>query len=156
MKEISTTIHTVKLSVNNDYIGNDGNLDEKKAEEKVAAVRDAIKDMTAIELWQKIVESEIGDSNSDVLCGHLMDTILGFKETVEDGKWENEECYTEVSDDCVIDDEEVRYINAWKTDDGGVTITSACVVIDGIPYYRNCEAMTSPKVAEAVARYEIK
>ena len=52
---------SVKLSVNNDYIGNDGSLDEKKAEEKVAAVRETIKDMTAIELWQKIVESEIGD-----------------------------------------------------------------------------------------------
>ena len=87
MKEVSTTIHTVKLSVNNDYIGNDGTLDEKKAEEKVAAVREAIKDMTAIELWQKIVESEIGDSTGDVLCGHLMDTILGFKETFDDGKW---------------------------------------------------------------------
>lgn len=36
MKEISTTMHSVKLSVNNDYIGNDGTLDEKKAEEKVA------------------------------------------------------------------------------------------------------------------------
>ena len=37
MKEITTTMHAVKLSVNNDYIGNDGTLDEKKAEEKVAA-----------------------------------------------------------------------------------------------------------------------
>ena len=155
MKEI-TTMHSVKLSVNNDYIGNDGTLDEKKAEEKVAAVREAIKDMTAIELWQKIVESEIGDSTGDVLCGHLMDTILGFKETFADRKWKNDEFYYRVSDDCVIEDEEVRYINAWKSDDGGVAITSACVVIDGIPYYRNCEAMTSPKVAEAVARYEIK
>ena len=36
MKEVSTTIHTVKLSVNNDYIGKDGTLDEKKAEEKKA------------------------------------------------------------------------------------------------------------------------
>ena len=156
MKEITTTMHSVKLSVNNDYIGNDGTLDEQKAEEKVAAVREAIKDMTAIELWQKIVESEIGDSTGDVLCGHLMDTILGFKETFDDRKWQNDECYTGLSDDCVIESEEVRYINAWKSDDGGVAITSACVVIDGIPYYRNCEAMTSPKVAEAVARYEIK
>ena len=49
MKEITTTMHAVKLSVNNDYIGNDGSLDEKKAEEKVAAVKNAIKDMTAIE-----------------------------------------------------------------------------------------------------------
>ena len=156
MNEVSTTMHAVKLSVNNDYIGNDGTLDEKKAEEKVATVREAIKDMTAIELWQKIVESEIGDSTGDVLCGHLMDTILGFKETFADRKWKNDECYFGVSDDCVIEDEEVRYINARKSDDGGVAITSACVVIDGIPYYRNCEAMTSPKVAEAVARYEIK
>ena len=62
MKEISTTMHSVKLSVNNDYIGNDGTLDEKKAEEKIAAVRETIKDMTAIELWQKIVESEVGDA----------------------------------------------------------------------------------------------
>ena len=38
MKKITTTMHAVKLSVNNDYIGNDGTLDEKKAEEKVAAV----------------------------------------------------------------------------------------------------------------------
>ena len=45
MKEISTTMHSVKLSVNNDYIGNDGTLDDKKAEEKVAAVREAIKDV---------------------------------------------------------------------------------------------------------------
>ena len=36
MKELSTTMHSVKLSVNNDYIGNAGSLDEKKAEEKVA------------------------------------------------------------------------------------------------------------------------
>ena len=104
MKEI-TTMRSVKLSVNNDYIGNDGALDEKKAEEKVAAVREAIKDMTAIELWQKIVESEIGDSIGDVLCGHLMDTILGFKETFDDGKWKNDECYSGVSDDCVIESE---------------------------------------------------
>ena len=155
MNEVST-MHAVKLSVNNDYFGNDGTLDEKKAEEKVSAVRDVIKDMTAIELWQKIVESETGDSIGDVLCGHLMDTILVFKETFADRKWQNDECYYRVSVDCVIEDEEVRYINAWKSDDGGVSITSACVVIDGIPYYRNCEAMTSPKVAEAVARYEIK
>ena len=156
MKEVSTTIHTVKLSVNNDYIGNDGTLDENKAEEKVAAVRDAIKDMTAIELWQKIVESEIGDSTGDVLCGHLMDTILGFKETFDDGKWQNDECYTEVSDDYVAENAEVRYIDAWKSDDAEVVGISACVAINGIPYYRNCEAMASPKVAEAVARYEIK
>ena len=156
MKEISTTIHTVKLSVNNDYIGKDGTLDEKKAEEKVAAVKDAIKDMTAIELWQKIVESEIGDSNGDVLCGHLMDTILGFKETFDDGKWQNDECYTEVSDDYVAENAELRYIDAWKSDDYEVLGISACVVINGIPYYRNCEAMASPKVAEAVARDEIK
>ena len=45
MNEITTTMHSVKLSVNNDYIGNDGTLDEKKAEEKVAAVREAIKDV---------------------------------------------------------------------------------------------------------------
>ena len=77
MNKIST-IHTVKLSVNNDM---------KKTEEKLAAVKDVIKDMTAIELWQKIVESESGDSTGDVLCGHLMDTILGFKETFDDGKW---------------------------------------------------------------------
>ena len=32
---------------------------------------------------------------------------------------------------------------------------SACVIINDIPYYRNCETMISPKVAEAVARYEI-
>ena len=156
MKEVSTTIHTVKLSVNNDYIGNDGTLDENKAEEKVAAVRDAIKDMTAIELWQKIVESEIGDSTGDVLCGHLMDTILGFKETFDDGKWQNDECYSEVRDDYVDERAEVQYIDAWKSDDDEVVGISACVVINGIPYYRNCEAMASPKVAEAVARYEIK
>ena len=156
MNEITTTMHSVKLSVNNDYIGNDGTLDEKKAEEKVAAVRDAIKDMTAIELWQKIVESEIGDSTGDVLCGHLMDTILGFKETFDDGKWQNDECYTEVSDDYVAENAEVRYIDAWKSDDDEVPGISACVIINGIPYYRNCEAMTSPKVAEVVARYDIK
>ena len=156
MKEMSTTMHAVKLSVNNDYIGNDGTLDEKKAEEKVAAVRETIKDMTAIELWQKIVESEIGDAAGDVLCGHLMDTILGFKETFADRKWENDECYSEVRDNYVDDSAKVQYIDAWKTDncdEGGI---SACVVINGIPYYRNCEAMTSPKVAEAAARYEIK
>ena len=45
MNEITTTMHSVKLSVNNDYIGKDGTLDEKKAEEKVAAVREAIKDI---------------------------------------------------------------------------------------------------------------
>ena len=156
MKEITTTMHAVKLSVNNDYIGNDGTLDEKKAEEKIAAVRETIKDMTAIELWQKIVESEIGDSTGDVLCGHLMDTILGFKETFDDGKWQNDECYTEVRDDYVTEDAEVRYIDAWKTDNYESPGLSACVIINGIPYYSNCEAMTSPKVAEAVARYEIK
>lgn len=156
MKEITTTMHAVKLSVNNDYIGNDGSLDEKKAEEKVAAVRETIKDMTAIELWQKIVESEIGDSTGDVLCGHLMDTILGFKETFDDGKWQNDECYTEVRDDYVAENAEVRYIDAWKTDNYESPGLSACVIINGIPYYSNCEAMTSPKVAEAVARYEIK
>lgn len=43
-----------------------------------------------------------------------------------------------------------------KTDNYESPGLSACVVINGIPYYRNCEAMTSPKVAEAVARYEIK
>ena len=156
MNEITTTMHSVKLSVNNDYIGNDGSLDEKKAEEKVAAVREAIKDMSAIELWQKIVESEIGDSTGDVLCGHLMDTILGFKETFDDGKWQNDECYTEVSDDYVAENAEVRYIDAWKTDNYESPGLSVCVIINGIPYYSNCEAMTSPKVAEAVARYEIK
>ena len=156
MKEITTTMHSVKLSVNNDYIGNDGSLDEKKAEEKVAAVRDAIKDMTAIELWQKIVESEIGDSTGDVLCGHLMDTILGFKETFDDGKWQNDECYTEVRDDYVAENADVRYIDAWKSDNYESPGLSACVIINGILYYHNCEAMTSPKVAEAVARYEIK
>ena len=149
-------MHSVKLSVNNDYIGNDGTLDEKKAEEKVAAVREAIKDMTAIELWQKIVESEIGDSTGDVLCGHLMDTILGFKETFDDGKWQNDECYTEVRDDYVSESAEVRYIDAWKTDNYESPGLIACVIINGIPYYSNCEAMTSLKVAEAVARYEIK
>ena len=112
--------------------------------------------MTAIELWQKIVESEIGDSTGDVLCGHLMDTILGFKETFDDRKWENDECYTDVSDDYVAENAEVRYIDAWKSDDDEVPGISACVIINGIPYYRNCEAMASPKVAEAVARYEIK
>ena len=156
MKDITTTMHSVKLSVNNDYIGNDGTLDEKKAEEKVAAVREAIKDMTAIELWQKIVESEVGDSTGDVLCGHLMDTILGFKETFDDGKWQNDECYTEVRDDYVAENAEVRYIDAWKTDNYESPGLSACVIINGIPYYSNCEAMTSLKVAEAVARYEIK
>ena len=156
MKEITTTMHAVKLSVNNDYIGNDGTLDEKKAEEKIAAVREAIKDMSAIELWQQIVESEIGDSTGDVLCGHLMDTILGFKETFDDRKWENDECYTEVRDDYVSESAEVRYIDAWKTDNYESPGLIACVIINGIPYYSNCEAMTSPKVAEAVARYEIK
>ena len=156
MKEISTTMHSVKLSVINDYIGNDGTLDEKKAEEKIAAVRETIKDMTAIELWQKIVESEIGDSIGDVLCGHLMDTILGFKETFDDGKWQNDECYTEVRDDYVAENAKVQYIDAWKTDNYESPGLSACVVINGIPYYRNCEAMASPKVAEAVARYENK
>ena len=156
MNEVSTTMHSVKLSVNNDYIGNDGTLDEKKAEEKVAAVREAIKDMTAIELWQKIVESEIGDSTGDVLCGHLMDTILAFKETFDDGKWENDECYSEVRDNYVDERAKVQYIDAWKSDDDEVGGISACVIINGIPYYRNCEAMASPKVAEAVARYKIK
>ena len=156
MNEITTTMHSVKLSVNNDYIGNDGTLDEKQAEEKVAAVREAIKDMTAIELWQKIVESEIGDSTGDVLCGHLMDTILGFKETFADRKWQNDECYTEVRDDYVSESAEVRYIDAWKTDNYESPGLIACVIINGIPYYRNCEAMSSPKVADAVARYEIK
>ena len=146
MKKI-TTLHTVKLSVNND---------KKNVEENVAAVKEVIKDMTAIELWQKIVESEIGDSTGDVLCGHLMDTILGFKETFDAGKWQNDECYTEVSDDYVAENAEVRYIDAWKSDDDEVAGISACVIINGIPYYRNCEAITSPKVAEAVARYEIK
>ena len=146
MKKI-TTLHTVKLSVNND---------KKNVEENVAAVKEVIKDMTAIELWQKIVESESGDSTGDVLCGHLMDTILGFKETFADRKWENDECYTEVRDDYVAENAEVRYIDAWKTDNYESPGLSACVIINGIPYYSNCEAMTSPKVAEAVARYEIK
>ena len=146
MKKI-TTLHTVKLSVNND---------KKNVEENVAAVKEVIKDMTAIELWQKIVESEIGDSTGDVLCGHLMDTILGFKETFDDRKWENDECYSEVRDDYVDERAEVQYIDAWKSDDDEVAGISACVIINGIPYYRNCEAMASPKVAEAVARYEIK
>ena len=146
MKKI-TTLHTVKLSVNND---------KKNVEENVAAVKEVIKDMTAIELWQKIVESESGDSTGDVLCRHLMDTILGFKETFADREWQNDECYTEVRDDYVAENTEVRYSDAWKSDDDEVPGISACVVINGIPYYRNCEAMTSPKVAEAVARYEIK
>ena len=102
MKKIST-LHTVKLSVNND---------EKNVEEKVAAVKDAIKDMTAIELWQKIVESEGGDSTADVLCRHLMDTILGFEEKFAGRKFENEECYTEVRDDYVDESAEVQYIDA--------------------------------------------
>ena len=84
-----------------------------------------------------------------------MDTILGFKEKFDDGKWQNDECYTEVRDDYVTENAEVRYIDAWKSDDDEVAGISAGVVINGIPYYRNCEAMTSPKVAEAVARYEI-
>ena len=146
MKKI-TTLHTVKLSVNND---------KKNVEENVAAVKEVIKDMTAIELWQKIVESESGDSTGDVLCGHLMDTILGFKETFADRKWENDECYSEVRDNYVDERAKVQYIDAWKSDDDEVGGISACVIINGIPYYRNCEAITSPKVAEAVARYEIK
>ena len=144
MKEI-TTIHTVKLSVNND---------EMKAEEKLAAVKEAIKDMTAIELWQKIVESESGDSTGDVLCRHLMDTILGFEEKFAGRKWENDECYSEVRDDYVDESAEVQYIDAWKSADDEMAGISACVIINGIPYYRNCEAMSSPMVAEAVARYE--
>ena len=146
MKKI-TTMHTVKLSVNNDYIGNDGSHDEK-----LAAVKDAIKDMTAIELWTKIVDSEIGDANGDVLCEHLMDTILGFKERFANGEWENEDCYSEVRDDYIDESAEVQYIDAWKSDNDDEEGISACVVINRIPYYRNCEAMTSPKVAEAVAR----
>ena len=144
MKKIST-LHTVKLSVNND---------EKKVEEKFGAVKEVIKDMTAIELWKKIVESESGNSTGDVLCGHLMDTILGFKEKFAGRKWENEECYSEVRDDYVDENAEVQYIDAWKSDDEERAGISACVVVNGIPYYRNCEAMTSPMVAEAVARYE--
>ena len=141
MKEIST-IPTV----------NDSYVDEKKAEDKLAAVKETIKDMTAIELWQKIVESEVGDAIGDVICEHLMDTILGFKETFADGEWKNEECYTEVKDDYIDESAEVLYIDAWKSDDDDEEGISACVVINGIPYYRNCEAMSSPKVAEAVAR----
>ena len=152
MKEIST----IRMSENNDYVGNDGSLDEKKVEDKLSAVKEVIKDMTAIELWQKIVDSEIGDANGDVLCEHLMDTILWFKDKFADGEWENEECYSEVMDDYVDENAKVQYIDAWKTDDDEEEGISACVVINGIPYYRNCEAMTSPKVAEAVARYEIK
>ena len=144
MKEI-TTMHTVKLSVNND---------EKNVEEKVAAVKDGIKDMTAIELWQKIVESESDDSTGDVLCRHLMDTILGFEEKFAVRKWENDECYSEVRDDYVDESAEVQYIDAWKSADDEMAGISACVIINGIPYYRNCEAMSSPMVAEAVARYE--
>ena len=144
MKKI-TTLHTVKLSVNND---------KKNVEENVAAVKEVIKDMTAIELWQKIVESESGDSTGDVLCRHLMDTILGFEEKFAVRKWENEECYTEVRDDYVDESAEVQYIDAWKSADDEMAGISACVVINGIPYYRNCEAMSSPMVTEAVARYE--
>ena len=144
MKKI-TTLHTVKLSVNND---------KKNVEENVAAVKEVIKDMTAIELWQKIVESESGDSTGDVLCRHLMDTILGFEEKFAVRKWENDECYSEVRDDYVDESAEVQYIDAWKSADDEMAGISACVVINGIPYYRNCEAMTSPMVAEAVARYE--
>ena len=144
MKKIST-LHTVKLSVNND---------EKKVEEKFGAVKEVIKDMTAIELWKKIVESESGNSTGDVLCGHLMDTILGFKEKFASRKWENEECYSEVRDDYVDENAEVQYIDAWKSADDEMAGISACVIINGIPYYRNCEAMTSPMVAESVARYE--
>ena len=68
----------------------------------------------------------------------------------------NEECYSEVRDDYVDKMTEVQYIDAWKSDDDEVPGISAGVVINGIPYYRNCEAMASPKVAEAVARYENK
>ena len=144
MKKI-TTLHTVKLSVNND---------KKNVEENVAAVKEVIKDMTAIELWQKIVESESGDSTGDVLCRHLMDTILGFEEKFAVRKWENDECYAEVRDDYVDESAEVQYIDAWKSADDEMAGISACVIINGIPYYRNCEAMSSPMVAEAVARYE--
>ena len=144
MKKI-TTLHTVKLSVNND---------KKNVEENVAAVKEGIKDMTAIELWQKIVESESGDSTGDVLCRHLMDTILGFEEKFAVRKWENDECYSEVRDDYVDESAEVQYIDAWKSADDEMAGISACVIINGIPYYRNCEAMSSPMVAEAVARYE--
>ena len=144
MKDI-TTFHTVKLSVNND---------KKNVEEKVAAVKEVIKDMTAIELWQKIVESESGNSTGDVFCQHLMDTILDFKETFAGRKLENEECYTEVRADYVDESAEVQYIDAWKSADDEMAGISACVIINAIPYYRNCEAMTSPMVAEAVARYE--
>ena len=141
MKEI-TTMHIV----NDDYV------DEKKAEDKLAAVKETIKDMTAIELWQKIVESEVGDAIGDVICEHLMDTILAFKEMFADGEWQNEECYTEVKDDYIDESAEVQYIDAWKSDNYESPGLSACVIINGIPYYRNCEAMASPKVAEAVAR----
>ena len=141
MKEI-TTIHTV----------NDGYVDEKKVEDKLAAVKETIKDMTAIELWQKIVESEVGDAIGDVICEHLMDTILAFKETFADGEWQNEVCYTEVKDDYIDESAEVLYVDAWKSDNYESPGLSACVIINGIPYYRNCESMTSPKVAEAVAR----
>ena len=144
MKKI-TTLHTVKLSVNND---------KKNVEENVAAVKEAIKDMTAIELWQKIVESESGGSTGDVLCRHLMDTILAFEEKFAVRKWENDECYSEVRDDYVDESAEVQYIDAWKSADDEMAGISACVIINGIPYYRNCEAMSSPMVAEAVARYE--
>ena len=146
MKKI-TTLHTVKLSVNND---------KKNVEENVAAVKEVIKDMTAIELWQKIVESESGDSTGDVLCRHLMDTILGFEEKFAVRKWENDECYSEVRDDYVDESAEVQYMDAWKSADDEMAGISACVIINGIPYYRNCAAMTSPMVAEAVARYEDK
>ena len=144
MKKI-TTLHTVKLSVNNV---------KKNVEENVAAVKEVIKDMTAIELWQKTVESESGDSTGDVLCRHLMDIILGFEEKFAVRKWENEECYSEVRDDYVDESAEVQYIDAWKSADDEMAGISACVIINGIPYYRNCEAMSSPMVAEAVARYE--
>ena len=152
MKEIST----IHMSENNDYVGNDGSLDEKKVEDKLSAVKEVIKDMTAIELWQKILKSDIGSANDDILCERLMDTILGFKETFAARVWDDEECYSEVMDDYVDENAKVQYIDAWKTDDDEEEGISACVVINGIPYYRNCEAMTSPKVAEAVARYEIK
>ena len=67
----------------------------------------------------------------------------------------NEECYFEGMDDYVDERSDVQYVDAWKTDDDWVEGVSACVIINDIPYYRNCETMISPKVAEAVARYEI-
>ena len=36
LNEVTTTMHSFELSVNNDYIGNDDTLDEKKVKEKVA------------------------------------------------------------------------------------------------------------------------